>query len=112
MPIIYNQAKNCRCKVLRVLMDGGSSYDIIFWEAFKIIGVDESLIRLTHCPLLAFNNSEVKLTWTITLTVYTAKRVVMIIFMAVNTLSLMNVIMERHWINALKGVVSILHHVM
>ena len=95
-----------------VLVDGGSSSNIILWETFRRIRINESLIWPTHRPLPSFNNLEVKSVGTITLPIYTTERVVMITFMLVNTSSLMNVIMGRHWIHVVKGVMSTLQQVM
>ena len=77
-----------------------------------MMGVDKGLILPTFHPLLAFNKSKMKPVGTITLPVYVAKTVVMITFMVVNTSSSINVIIGRHWIHTIKGVVSTLYQVM
>ena len=46
--------------VSRVLVDGGRSSDILFWEAFQRIMIDKEMIRLVKTSLHAFNGLEVK----------------------------------------------------
>ena len=70
------------------------------------------MIQHTHRPLLTFNNFKVKSMGKITLPIYAVKRVVIITFIVVNTPSLMNVIMGRHWIHAAKSIGSNLHQVI
>ena len=48
----------------------------------------------------------------ILLPVYTTDRMIEVKFLVVDTHSIMNVIMGREWIHAVKGVVSTLHQVM
>ena len=80
--------------VLRVLVDRGSSSDIIFWKTFKQMGVDQSLISPRTTPVVAFNGALVYPVRTIILPVYAAdSKVVHMNFMIINTPSLMNVIM-------------------
>ena len=50
-----------QCDGFKVLADGGSRSKIILWEALRRMEIDEGLIQPTHCHLLTFNNSEVKL---------------------------------------------------
>ena len=79
----------------RVLVDGGSSSDILFWDAFQRMGIKQEEIQPVKASLLAFNGAEVKPFGMIVLPVYAADRIVKVKFMVVNTHSAMNVIMRR-----------------
>ena len=58
--------------VSRVLVDGGSSSDILFWDAFQRIGIENEEIRPIKTSLHAFNGAKVKPLGIIVLPVYAA----------------------------------------
>ena len=95
-----------------MLVDGGSSADIVFWDAFWRMGTKQEEIRPIKTSLHAFNGREVKLLGVIVLPVYAADRIVKVKFLVVNTPLAMNVIIGREWIHVVQGVVSKLHRVM
>ena len=95
-----------------MLVDGRSSYDILFWDAYRRMGLKEEEIRPIKISLHAFNGAEVKPLGIVVLPVYAADRVVVVKFLVVDTPSTMNVIMGREWIHTVKGLVSTLHQVM
>ena len=95
--------------VSRVLVDGGSSSDILFWDAYRRMGLKEKEIRPIKTSVHVFNGAEVKPLGMVVLPIYAADRVVMVKFLVVDTPSAMNIIMGREWIHAVKGVVSTLH---
>ena len=41
----------------RVIVDGGSSADVLFWDAFWKMGLDEKVLVLVESPLVAFDGS-------------------------------------------------------
>ncbi|XP_062103611.1 uncharacterized protein LOC133814697 [Humulus lupulus] len=47
------------CQLSRVLVDGGSGVDILFWEAFQKMGLEENQIRTSTTPILGFNSQRV-----------------------------------------------------
>ena len=98
--------------VSRVLVDGRSSSDILFWDAFRRMGIKQEEIRPVKTSLHAFNGAEVKPLGVIVLLVYATDQIMAVKFLVVNTPSAMNVIMGREWIHAMQGVVSTLHQVM
>ena len=82
-----------------MLVDGGSSSDILFWDAFRRMGIKQEEIRRIKTLLHAFNGAEVKPLGAIVLPVYAADRIVKVKFLVVDTHSAMNVIMGREWIH-------------
>ena len=98
--------------VSRVLVDGGSSSDILFWDAFRRMGIKEEEIQLIKTSLHAFNGAEVKPLRVIVLPIYAADQIVEVKFLTVNTPSTIKVIMGKEWIHVVQGVVSTLGNEM
>ena len=71
--------------VSRVLVDGGSSSDILFWDAFQRMGIKEEEIRPIKTSLHSFNGAEVKPLRVIALPVYVADQIVDVKFLVVDT---------------------------
>ena len=81
--------------ISRVLVNGGSSSYILFYDAFRRMGIEKEAIRPVKTSLHTFNGAKVKPLKTITLPVYAADRVIEVKFLAVDTPSVTNVIMGR-----------------
>ena len=95
--------------VSQVLVDGGSSSDVIFWSALRRIRVVEELIRPTSTHIYVFNGTKVNPIGTIDLSVYVADRVLIVKFFVVDTQSTVNTIMGWEWIHSIRGMVLTLH---
>ena len=78
-----------------VLMNGGSSLDVIFWNALRRMRVVEELIRLVSTHIYAFNGTKVNPIDTIALPVYAADRVLTMKFFMVDTQSTVNAFMGQ-----------------
>lgn len=98
--------------VRKALMDGGSVVEIMFKGIFQKIGLlDEEIISITT-PLLGFNGASMVPIGTIRLDMIVGEKVLIVKFVVINTITPCNVIMERVWIQLMKGSPSILHHVI
>ena len=89
--------------VSRVLVDVGSSSNILLQDTFRRMGIEKEEIQLVKTSLHAFNRVEVKSLGVIVLLVYTVDRIVEIKFLVVDTPLAMYVIKRREWIHAVKG---------
>ena len=81
------------CVVRRVLVDGGSSVDILFLEAFDKMKLDRNDVRVSMQPLVAFNNKRVMPVAMIKLEVHTVERIIDLNFLIVDCHSIFNKIM-------------------
>ncbi|XP_062119221.1 uncharacterized protein LOC133832968 [Humulus lupulus] len=100
------------CQLGRVLIDGGSGVDILFWEAFQKMGLEENQIRSSTMPILGFNSQRVYPKGIVRLTVVAAERALPVNFLIIDSTTSYNAIMGRNWIHRMQGVVSTLHQVM
>ena len=98
--------------VSRVLVNRGSSSDVISWSALRRMGVVEELIQPISTHIYAFNRIKVNPIGTIALPVYAADRILMVKFFVVDTQSTVNAIMGQEWIHSIKAVVSNLHQLL
>ncbi|KAL0373878.1 UNVERIFIED_CONTAM: hypothetical protein Sradi_3303500 [Sesamum radiatum] len=75
--------------VHKVLVDNGSSADIIFWDVLKRMGLEDSVLSPVQTPLVGFGGSEVVSTGTINLPVSMGeepkRRTVIVKFLVVET---------------------------
>lgn len=95
-----------------MLVDGKSSADDLFWDAFQKMGLDPIKITPTISPLMAFDNSRVIPKGIFQLMVHAAKRNLLINFLVVECRLAFNAVIGKGWIHAMQGVVSTLHQVM
>ncbi|XP_062103293.1 uncharacterized protein LOC133814337 [Humulus lupulus] len=96
----------------RVLVDGDSGVDILFWKAFQKMGLKESQIRPSVAPILGFNSQRVYPKGAVRLNVVTIERTLPVDFLIVDSVTSYNAIMGRNWIHRMQGVVSTLHQFM
>ncbi|KAF8045995.1 hypothetical protein N665_4139s0002 [Sinapis alba] len=89
------------CKVTKVLVDTGSSVDLIFRDTLDKMGIDPLDMKLSSQSLTSFNGSSKTMLGTIHLTVYAYRvtRTVKFSFISTNTL----------WIHSIKAITSTYH---
>ena len=96
----------------RVLIDGGSSAEVLFWEAFQKMGLHKQMLVLAESPLVAFDGTWVFPKGITCLMMHVVERTLLVNFLVIESRYTFNAIMGRGWIHAMHGVVSTLHQVM
>ncbi|XP_048613422.1 uncharacterized protein LOC125587248 [Brassica napus] len=106
------------CLVRRILVDNGSSSNIIFQTAYQDLGLDESALTRKTTPLVGFNvevgfSGEVKQTaGEVVLPVYAEGINMSTKFLLVDYQSSYNMILGRPWIHDMGAVPSTLHQMV
>ncbi|XP_059627532.1 uncharacterized protein LOC132270372 [Cornus florida] len=97
---------------MRVLVDLGSSANIITKTVFDQLEIASSSIRPTFSPLMGFDGTRVDPLGVIDLSVTAAKRTLKENFILTEIHPSYNLIMGRGWIHRMRGVPSTLYQVM
>ncbi|XP_059629844.1 uncharacterized protein LOC132272768 [Cornus florida] len=100
------------CLVRRVLIDPGSSTNIITKWTFDQLKLATNQIHPTRSPLVGFDGRRVEHTGVITLSVIATKRSLKENFVIVDIHPTYNLLMDRGRIHRMEGVPSTLHQVM
>ncbi|KAF3452063.1 hypothetical protein FNV43_RR08159 [Rhamnella rubrinervis] len=104
------------CMVRRILVDNGSSVDILYWDAFKQMGIGKEKLDPASAPLFGFAGERVIpegcITLPVTAGVPPTQATVMVKFLVVNRPSVYNMIIGRPFLNNLRAVTSTYHLVM
>ncbi|XP_059436919.1 uncharacterized protein LOC132170010 [Corylus avellana] len=99
--------------VHRILMDNGSSADILYWSAFKKLNLGQERIVPTSCPLMRLTGEQVQPVGSIELQVtagsYPRQMTVMVRFLLVDRPSIYNAIIGRMTLNELRAITSTPH---
>ena len=67
----------------RVLIDGGSSAEVLFWDAFQKMGLEEQMLVPVESPLIAFDGTRVFPKGTTRLMVHAAERTLPVNFLVI-----------------------------
>ena len=97
----------------RMLVDNGSSADILYYSAFQQMRIDKEQLILTNAPLVGFGGSRVFTLDAVTLSVvvgdYPQQIIKDITFLVVDCSSAYNAILERPTLNSWKAITSTYH---
>ena len=100
------------CLTKRVLIDGGSSANVIFLDTIKIMGIDRSDIVRRTTTLVGFNGDTTNTLGEIVLPVFAKGVNKQTKFSVIECQSAYNVILGRPWIHDMKAVPSTYHQTM
>ncbi|XP_059630554.1 uncharacterized protein LOC132273588 [Cornus florida] len=100
------------CLVRRVLIDPGSSANVMPRVTFDRLEIEPKKLKPTGNPLLGFDGKRVEPIGIVELTVQAAERVLTESFMVVEIYPSYNLLMGRGWIHIIQGIPSTLHQVM
>ncbi|XP_059635324.1 uncharacterized protein LOC132277487 [Cornus florida] len=100
------------CLVRKVLIDPGSSVNIMPIVTFDRLEIKPEELKSTRNPLLGFDGKRVEPIGTVELVVRAAERDLVESFVVVEIHPSYNLLMGRGWIHTVQGVPSTLHQVM
>ncbi|KAF8077512.1 hypothetical protein N665_1031s0002 [Sinapis alba] len=98
-----------RCNVTKVLIDTGSSVDLIFQETLDKMGIDLCDMKPSTRSLTGFNGSSKIMLGTIRLPVYACGVVRTVKFSVISAKAHYNVILGTPWIHSMKAVALTYH---
>ncbi|XP_026420369.1 uncharacterized protein LOC113316397 [Papaver somniferum] len=93
----------------RTLVDTGSSVDILFYKAFKVMGYKDADMTLSTYNIHGFNKTTTKPKGEITMRILLGEIETQITLCIVDVESPYNMLLGRPWVHAIKGVASTLH---
>ncbi|KAG5516462.1 hypothetical protein RHGRI_037243 [Rhododendron griersonianum] len=98
-----------RKMVRRVLVDQGSSAEILFYSAFRALGLSKDQLTPVDAPLIGFTGIPVYPLDKIVLPIYAGSVQLEVEFIVVSSPSPYNAIMGRNWLHGMRAVASTLH---
>ena len=100
------------CLVKRILVDNGSSGNIIFQAAYNDLGLGENALTRRITPLIGFSGEVKQTIGEVTLPVYAEGINMSTKFLLVDCNSSYNMILGRPWIHGMGAVPSTLHQMV
>ncbi|KAL5580697.1 hypothetical protein UlMin_013139 [Ulmus minor] len=100
------------CKIKRILVDNGSSTNVLFLTALKEMKIDESNIRRCATVLVGFSGEQKFTVGDIALPVYAGGINLNVNFIVLDSPSAYNMILGRPWIHKMRAVPSTFHQVV
>ncbi|XP_021774599.1 uncharacterized protein LOC110738496 [Chenopodium quinoa] len=100
------------CMIKRILVDYGSSTNIIMLDTLKHMNIDEKNIINKSTMLVGFSGETKKTSGEITLATYAKGVNLQVKFLVIDTLSSYNMILGRPWIHEMRAIPSTYHQVI
>ncbi|XP_033129374.1 uncharacterized protein LOC117126095 [Brassica rapa] len=100
------------CLVKRILVDNGSSSNIIFLTAYQDLGLEENTLTRKVTPLIRFSGEVKQTAGEVVLAVYAEGINLSTKFLVVDCQSAYNMILGRPWIHDMGAVPSTLHQIV
>ncbi|XP_021754941.1 uncharacterized protein LOC110720247 [Chenopodium quinoa] len=98
--------------IKRILVDNGSSANIIMLDTVKHMSIDKKYIINKLTMLVGFNGETKKTIGEITLPTYAKGINLQVMFLVIDTLSSYNIILGRPWIHEMKAILSTYHQII
>ncbi|XP_026451916.1 uncharacterized protein LOC113352292 [Papaver somniferum] len=92
------------CNIKKILIDGGSSVNVLFYDTFKGMGLNDEQLMSSYYTIYEFNGAPTKPLGDIVLQVDAEPVKVDTRFSVVDAPSPYNSIIGRRWVHKLKGV--------
>ncbi|XP_021733296.1 uncharacterized protein LOC110700116 [Chenopodium quinoa] len=100
------------CMIKRILVDNGSSANIIMLDTLKHMNIDEKNIINKSTMLVGFSGETKKTSGEITLATYAKGVNLQVKFLVIDTLSSYIIILGRPWIHEMKAIPSTYHQII
>ncbi|GMN65086.1 hypothetical protein TIFTF001_034145 [Ficus carica] len=97
------------CQVGRILVDNGSSADILFLVAIKEMDIDQSQIPKATTTLVGFIGESTSIVGKIQLPIFIGGENMLTTFLVMDYPSPYNIILDQPWIHSFKEVPSTFH---
>ncbi|XP_058217397.1 uncharacterized protein LOC131328472 [Rhododendron vialii] len=98
--------------VKRVLIDQGSSAEVMYYDLLKKLDLLESALQHAEVPLIGFNGAPVWPLGQIFLPVTVGLKTLSIEFIVINVPSPYNAILDRTWLHGMQAIASTYHQVV
>ena len=97
------------CELSRVMINTGSSADVLFYEAFKKMGFTKALLKQERTPLIGFAGETTYSLGSIELAVTAGEVRKIVEFIVIDHPAPFNAILGRPWLYSMKAVPSTYH---
>ncbi|XP_026396837.1 uncharacterized protein LOC113291527 [Papaver somniferum] len=97
------------CNVKKILIDGGSSVNVLFYDTFKRMELNDEQLMSSYYTIFGFNGAPTKPLGDIVLEVRAGRLKIETRFSVVDAPSPYNAIIGRRWVHKLKGVEATYH---